>query len=200
MNKTILSAVNFIRKSWSKSFNNGTVQNRVDFKCICANISKQYTEPFYKLFTRATESGWSMGGCNFRKTYPSMYQNVTEGKLMFSDKNLSKSSDFFYLEPGLYPSITDIVEAMNILIQERHNHSENCIKVKVSRRTEKNEIYLANEGSGLAFVTTDVGHIFGSNFGNEFGVMLRGKVPNKTEFAYDIVRIQHLMIYTDMIE
>ena len=67
------------------------------------------------------------------KSCPSMYQNVTEGKFMFFDKKLAKSSEFFYLEPGLFPSFTDIVEAMNILIQERHNHSENCIKVKVSR-------------------------------------------------------------------
>ena len=37
---------------------------------------------------------------------------------MFFDKRLSKSSEFFYLEPGLYPSITDIVEAMIILLQE----------------------------------------------------------------------------------
>ena len=70
---------------------------------------------------------------------------------MFFDKKLSKSSEFYYLEPGLYPSITDIVEAMNTLIQERHNHSENCVTVKVSQRTQKVEIYLANEGSGLAF-------------------------------------------------
>ena len=96
------------------------------------------------------------------KSYPSMYQNVTEGKFMFFDKKLSKSSEFHYLEPGLYPSITDIVEAMNILIQERHNHSENCIKVKVSRRTQKVEIYLANEGSGLAFFCTHLGRIFES--------------------------------------
>ena len=73
-----------------------------------------------------------------------MYQNVTERKIMFYDKKLSKSSEFYYLEPCLYPSITDIVEAINILIQGRHNHSENCIKVKVSRRTQKVEIYLAN--------------------------------------------------------
>ena len=133
-------------------------------------------------------------------SYPPMYQNVTEGKFMFFDKKLSKSSEIFYLEPGLYPSITDIVEAMNVLIQERHNHSENCIKIKVSRRTQKVEIYLANEGSGLAFVSTDLGHNFGSNVGNEFGVMLRGKGPHKPEFAYDIVRIHSLMIYTDLIE
>ena len=66
------------------------------------------------------------------KSYPSMYQNVTEGKLMFFDGKLSKSSELYFLEPGLHPSITDIDEAMNTLIQERHNYSRNCITVKVS--------------------------------------------------------------------
>ena len=66
-------------------------------------------------------------------SYPSMYQNVTEEKFMFFDKKPSKSSEFYYVEPGLYPSITDIVEAMNTLIQERHNDSETCITVKLSR-------------------------------------------------------------------
>ena len=67
-------------------------------------------------------------------------------------------------------------------------------------RTQKVEIYLANEGSGLAFFSTDLGHIFGSKVRNEFGVMLRGKGPHKPEFPYDIVRIHCLMIYTDLIE
>ena len=116
-------------------------------------------------------------------SYPSMYQNVTEGEVMFFDKKLSKSSEFYYLEPGLYPSITDTVEAMNILIQERHNHSENCIKVKVSRKTQKVEIYLAIEASGLALLSTDLGHIFGSNVGKEFAVILREKRPHKPKFA-----------------
>ena len=80
---------------------------------------------------------------------------------MFFDKKLSKLSEFYYLEPGLYPSITDISEAMNTLIQERHNHSENCITVKVSQRKQKVQIYLANDGSGLAFFSTDLRHIFG---------------------------------------
>ena len=129
-----------------------------------------------------------------------MYQNVTREKFMFFDKKFSISSEFYYLEPGLCPSVTDIVEAMNTLIQERHNHSENCIKNKVSRRTQKVETYLANEGSGLAFFSTDLGHNFGSIVGNDFGVMLRRKGPHKPEFAYDIVPIHSLMIYTDPIE
>ena len=56
---------------------------------------------------------------------------------MFFDKKLSKSSEFYYLEPGIYASITDIVEAMNTLIQERHNHSENCITVKCLEERKK---------------------------------------------------------------
>ena len=74
------------------------------------------------------------------RSYPSMYQNVTEGKFMLFDKKFSKSSEVYYLEPGLYPSITDIVDAMNTLIQERHSQSKICIRVKVSRRTQKGEI------------------------------------------------------------
>ena len=118
---------------------------------------------------------------------------------MFFDDKHSKLSEIYYLEPDFYPSISDTVEAINILIQERHI-SDYCIKVKVSRRSQKFEIYLANEGSGLAFFSTDLGHIFGKNVGNEFEVMLRGKGPHKPEFVYDIVRIHSFSFYTDLIE
>ena len=119
---------------------------------------------------------------------------------MLFDKKLSKSSEFYHLEPVLHLSMTDIVEAINTLNQERHNHSENCITLKVSRRTQKVEIYLPNDGSGPAIFSTELGHISGSKVGKELRVMLRGKGPHKPEFAYDIVRIHSLMIYTDLIE
>ena len=141
-----------------------------------------------------------MGGCNFENNLPINVPNCYGGKIYVFDKKLSKSLEFYYLKPGLYPSITDVVGAMNILFQERHNHCENCIKTKVSRRTPEVEIYLANEGSGLAIFSTDLKHIFGKNVGSEFGVMLRGKQPHKPNFAYDIVRIHSLMIYPDLIE
>ena len=89
---------------------------------------------------------------------------------------------------------------MNTLIQERNNHNETCITVKVSRRTQKVVITLANDGSGVAFCSTDLGHIFGNNVGNEFGVLMIGKGPHEPEFAYDIVRIHSLMIYSDIVE
>ena len=100
----------------------------------------------------------------------------------------------------MYPSNTDIGEGMNTLIQERHSHSENCLTVKMSRRTQKLEIYHANEGSGLALFITDQKHIFASEVRKKFGVTLRGRGPLKREFAYDIVCIHCLMIYKDFIE
>ena len=89
---------------------------------------------------------------------------------------------------------------MNILIYERHNHSENCITNKVSRKTQKVEIYLDNERCALALFSRDLGQIFGINVRNEFGVMLRGIGPRKPDFAHDIVGIKSLMTYTDLIE
>ena len=101
------------------------------------NFCRQNTELFYKLFTRATESGWSMGGCNFRNILPINVPKCYGGKIFFFDRKFSKSSEFYYMEPGVFPSITDIVEAMNILNQERRNHSKNCIKVKVLEERKK---------------------------------------------------------------
>ena len=133
-------------------------------------------------------------------SYPSMYQNITEGKFKFSDEKLSKSTTTYNLEPGLYTSITGIVEAMNKLIQKKNNHNENCIIVKVSRRTQKVVVMLANDTSGVAFCSTDLGHIFRKNVGNEFGVLIIGKGPHEPEFACDIVRVHSLMIYNDLVE
>ena len=70
-------------------------------------------------------------------SYPSMYQNITEGKFKFFAEKLSKSTSTYNIDPGLYTSMTDIVDAMNRLIQERNNHNETCITVKVSRRMQK---------------------------------------------------------------
>ena len=134
------------------------------------------------------------------KSYPSMYQNITEGYFKFFDEKLSKSTSTYNLEPGLYTSITDIVEAMNTLIQERNNFNETCITVKVYRRSQKDVINLANDTSGLAFCSIHLGHIFGNNVGNHFGVLMKGKGPHEPQFAYDIVRIHSLMIYSNLVE
>ena len=78
---------------------------------------------------------------------------------------------------------------MNTLTRKRHNQSDNCTTLEVSRGMEKAEIYFANERSGLEVFSTDLGHFFGSKIGKEVGVMLRRRGSHKLEFPYDFVRI-----------
>ena len=141
-----------------------------------------------------------MRDCSFRNILPINVPNKTEGKFKFLDENLSESTSTYNLEPCLYTSITDIVEAMNTLIQERNNHNETCITVKVSRRSQKFVVMFANDSSGLAFCSNDFGYIFGNVVGNEFRVLFIGKGLHEPDFAYEIVRIHSLMIYVDLVE
>ena len=113
-----------------------------------------------------------------------MYQIITEGKFKLFNKKTSKSSKFYHVENSFYPSITDFLEAMNTLIQERHNHSESCITSEVSRIMQKVGIYLAKEGAGLSFLSMNLEHIFRSNVGNELGRMLRGQRTSQTRNCF----------------
>ena len=60
-------------------------------------------------------------------------------------------------------------------------------------------MYLANEESSLAIFSTDLPHIFGGDVRNDLGILMSGKDPHEPTFAYDIVRIHSLMIYTDIV-
>ena len=95
-NKMRLSAVNFIRKRCSKSFNSGIVYKRDGFKCIYTTISRQFNELFYKLFTSATESGWSRGGCKFRNIIPINVPKCYGGEIyVFLTRNFQNHQNLF---------------------------------------------------------------------------------------------------------
>ena len=132
-------------------------------------------------------------------SYPSTYQIKTVWKFKFFDEKLSKSTTTNTLHFVLCTSNTDIVEAINTFIQERKTHDETCITVKVFAEG-KVLIMLGNDISGLVLCSTDLSQIFGNNVGNEFGVLMIGKDPHEPEFAYDIVRIHSMMIYSDLVE
>ena len=133
-------------------------------------------------------------------SHPSTYQNVTEGKFIFYDEKLSRTTEACYLEPGLYSFITDIVEAMKTIIQESNNHRDICIIIKISRVTQKVKVYLVNEESSSAAFSTDLGHIYGGDVRNDLGILICGRGPHEPTFAYDNVRIHSLMIYTYLVE
>ena len=59
---------------------------------------------------------------------------------------------------------------------------------------------LANDTSGLALLSTDLGHIFGNNVGKKFGVLMIEKGPDEPEFANDIVRMHSSMFHSDLVE
>ena len=89
---------------------------------------------------------------------------------------------------------------MNTLIQERKNHRDTCITIKVSRATQKIKVYLANEELSLAIFSTVLGHTFGGDLGKDLGILICGKGSHEPTLAYDIVRIHLLMIYIDIVE
>ena len=87
-------------------------------------------------------------------SYPSLYQNVTEGKFTFVDsRKVSEEKRKIvpmYVELGLYPSIVDIVVAMNNKIRERlsaHAFEYNGTYVSVDKITQKVAVHLPENQS-----------------------------------------------------
>ena len=119
---------------------------------------------------------------------------------MFHDNELSKTKDNYYLEPGLYHSITGIVEAMNSLIQNRNNQNTTCIDLKMDRRTHKVAFSFDKDESSSVISSVDLGHVFRGDVFNDRGILMLGRGPYKPLFAYDSVRILSRMIYTDIVE
>ena len=104
---------------------------------LVANASAQLfadnTLIFYLFFNGATESGGSMGGCSLGNITTINVTNCHRGKVyVFDLKKFSETSTFYYREHGLYPSITEIVQALNTLMYGRYNHSENCITFRMN--------------------------------------------------------------------
>ena len=117
---------------------------------------------------------------------------------MFYDEKLSKITEADHLKPRLYSSITDIVEALKSLRQERNNHRDFCITIKVGRVTQNTKVCLANEALSLAIFRSELGHIIGGDVRSDLGTLMSGKGPLEPTFAFDIFRIHSLMIYTDI--
>ena len=141
-------------------------------------------------------------------SYPSLYHNVTEGKFTFADGRESSEEKRkivpMNIEPRLYPSIVDIVLAMNNKIRERLGiqvFEYNGIYVSVDKITQKVAVHLPESQSVFIIQSADLSHIFGCDLEqNQTGVIMKGKGPHYPQYSYDIIRIHSLMIYSDIIE
>ena len=172
------STLELVSNASSEIFSNNTFSSFMNFLPEQVNLKGQWEVAVSKIL------------------YPSVYQNVTEGKFLFHDDELSKTKYYFYHEPGLYHSIIDIVEAMNSLIQKRSNHNTTCIDVKVDSRTQKFTFSIVNDEFSLVISNIDLGHNFVGDVRNDRGILMLSKGPHKLLFEYNIVRIHSLVIYT----
>ena len=132
-----------------------------------------------------------------------MYQNITEGKFFYLDEATpdTKPSDYYKLDPGLYPSISDIVNELNRKIQQREKYEKTPIKLHVNKITQRISLSLPNQNSLPVILSADLCHVFGCEeavYG--IGVFMIGAGPLFSKFPYDIVRIHTLMIYSDFVE
>ena len=140
--------------------------------------------------------------------YPSLYQNVTEGKFTFVDGRESpeekRKIQPMHVEPGLYPSIVDIVVAMNDKVRKRigaQKFEYNGIYVSVDKITKKVAIHLLEDQSVFIIQSADLSHIFGCDLEqNQTCVIMKGKGSHYPQYSYDIIRVHSLMIYSDIIE
>ena len=134
------------------------------------------------------------------RSYPSMYQTVTEGKIMFFE--LTNFEVVLILLSGtrFLPFHDDFLNPWTQSFKKVTITTKAVSSFKVSQRTQEAGICHSNEGSVLAFFCTDLGHIFGSKVGNEYVAMLKWKMSYKLSLSNVIVCIHPLKIYTDMIE
>ena len=110
----------------------------------------------------------------------------------FVDKR--KPSDYYSIDAGLYPSISDVVNEMNKKIQEREKYEKTPFKIKVNRMTQRISLSLPNENSLLVIFSTNLCHVFGCEEAvYRMGVYMRVAGPHFPKFHYDIVRIHTLM-------
>ena len=124
----------------------------------------------WTLIQKFCRSNWfrrGMWGCN---------------NLPLSIGELSKSSEFYYLEPLTLQSRillkhwTPSIKSETILLK--------TVAQVRGVEEQKEQIYLANERCGLALFSTELHHSnFGSNIGKEFGVMFTEKGPQKNRIC-----------------
>ena len=103
-----------------------------------------------------------------------------------------------YVELVLYPSIVDIVSAMNNKTRERlsaHAFEYNGTYVSVDKSTQKVAVHLSESQSVFDIQSSNLSHILRCDLEqNQTAFMMKGKGPHYMQYSYDFIRIHSLMI------
>ena len=137
-------------------------------------------------------------------SHASKYQGNTEGKITLFDTNFKFFRKFL---PATRSLSFNYHHSFLLLWKPRtRSFKRDTITQKLPSKSEcleerkKVEIHFANESSGLASFSTDLSFTIGSNAGNDFGVLLRGKGPPKPLFVHPVFHTYTLVIDIDLIE
>ena len=96
-------------------------------------------------------------------SHPSLYQNITEEKLFYLEEATpnTKPLDYYTLDPGLYPSISDIGNEINKKFRECEKSEKAPFRIHVNKITQRISLILPNENSFLVIFSADLCHVFG---------------------------------------
>ena len=144
-----------------------------------------------------------MGGSDNRTVVSFHVPKHNRGKLfyLYEATPYTKPSDKCTLDPGLYHSISVIVNETNRKIQEREEYEKTSIKLHVTKITQRISLSLPNQNSLIVIFSADLCHVFGcEEAAYDLGVFMSGAGPHFPKFPYDIVRIHNLKIYSDIVE
>ena len=90
---------------------------------------------------------------------------------------------------------------MNNKIRDRPAFGYNGIYLSIDKITQKVFVPLPENQSLFINQSSDLSHTFSCDLEqNQTGVIIKGKCPHYPEFSNDIIRIQSVMIYSDIIE
>ncbi len=129
-------------------------------------------------------------------SYPSLFQNITDGRFRYKQKDGDDTIGEITIPPGLYFTLDEILQEMKKQAAAVYPSKNIDFEWKVNNRDYKVEITLPHTTSVLNIVSEDLAHILG--FPALF--LAFGKGPHKSMYAVDILRVHSLMIYTDIIQ
>ena len=126
-----------MRRKYTKCFVNVC---SFTIELVLNDLSDVFTHNTLSSFTKFRPGQVNLDGqlevAKTKNPYPSMYQIFTEDKVLHYNEKLTKRKGFYNLEPGVFFSITDLVETKSLLISNRDNHNKTCVRVKKSRITK----------------------------------------------------------------
>lgn len=131
-------------------------------------------------------------------TYPSLFNNVTDGEFLYFDMRSIPNGIKCKIVPGMYHSVEDIHLAM-IKAVKKTLEKENEIELwELFVLVQNRKCFIkTGDHSGLVFLSTDLTHIFGFE---KTPCSINPQNQTLSTYPADICRFHSVIVYIDIIE